>query len=149
MDVRVDIDIPCEPSAIYPFVCDLVQYPQWMGLVHSAVHDPMATGPMAWIVELRGKIGPFARSKRLRMQQVVTDSPHHVRFERSENDGQQHGQWVLEVKIADLGTELVPKSSLKMTLHYGGRLFSSVVERALQDEIDMSKKRLLDLVMSA
>ena len=149
MDVRVDIDIPCGPSAIYPFVCDLVQYPQWMGLVHSAVLDPTTTGPTAWIVELRGKIGPFARSKRLRMQQVVTDSPHHVRFERSEDDGQQHGQWVLEVKIADLGTELVPKSSLKMTLHYGGRLFSSVVERALQDEIEMSKKRLLHLVMSA
>ncbi len=149
MDVRVDIDIPCEPSQIHPFVCDLVQYPQWMGLVHSAVLDPTTTGPTAWIVELRGKIGPFARSKRLRMQQVVTDSPHHVRFERNEEDGQQHGQWVLEVKIADLSTDIAPRSSLKMTLHYGGRLFSSVVERALHDEIEMSKKRLLNLVMSA
>ena len=149
MDVCVYIDIPCEPSQIYPFVCDLVQYPQWMGLVHSAVLDPTTTGPTAWIVELRGKIGPFARSKRLRMQQVVTGSPHLVRFERSEDDGQQHGQWVLEVKIADLSTDMAPKSSLKMTLHYGGRLFSGVVERALQDEIEMSKKRLLNLVMSA
>ncbi len=83
------------------------------------------------------------------MQQVAADSPHHVRFERNEEDGQQHGQWVLEVKIADLSTDIAPRSSLKMTLHYGGRLFSSVVERALQDEIEKSKKRLLHLVMSA
>ena len=29
-----------------------------------------------------------------------------------------------------------------MTLHYGGRLWSSVVERVLFDEIEASKKRL-------
>jgi hypothetical protein len=33
-----------------------------------------------------------------------------------------------------------------MTLQYSGRLFSSVVERALHDEIEASKQRLRELV---
>ena len=134
MDIRVDVNLPCSAKELLPFIDDLAQYPSWMGLVHTVVPE----GEGVWQVELRGKIGPFARSKRLRMIQVETSEPHHIRFERQENDGRSHSDWVLDAQVTEVGSA----STLNMTLHYGGRLFSNVVERALHDEIEASKQRL-------
>lgn len=139
MDIRVDVDLPCSTAAVLPLINDLAQYPQWMGLVHAVV--PESDG-QAWQVELRGKIGPFARSKRLRMVQVETSSAEHLRFERAEVDGRSHSAWVLEAKVSQQAS----MTTLNMTLQYSGRLFSSVVERALHDEIEASKQRLRKLV---
>ena len=138
MDIRVDVNLPCSAKELLPFIDDLAQYPSWMGLVHTVVPE----GEGVWQVELRGKIGPFARSKRLRMIQVETSEPHHIRFERQENDGRSHSDWVLDAQVTEVGSA----STLNMTLHYGGRLFSNVVERALHDEIEASKQRLRNLV---
>ena len=138
MDIRVDVNLPCSAKELWPFIDDLAQYPSWMGLVHTVVPE----GEGVWQVELRGKIGPFARSKRLRMIQVETSEPHHIRFERQENDGRSHSDWVLDAQVTEVGSA----STLNMTLHYGGRLFSNVVERALHDEIEASKQRLRNLV---
>ena len=115
MDIRVDVELPCSAAKILPFIDDLAQYPAWMGLVHAVVPE----GDDVWQVELRGKIGPFARSKRLRMIQVETSEPHHIRFERQENDGRSHSDWVLDAQVTEVGST----STLNMTLHYGGRLF--------------------------
>ena len=138
MDIRVDVNLPCSAKELWPFIDDLAQYPSWMGLVHTVVPE----GERVWQVELRGKIGPFARSKRLRMIQVETSEPHHIRFERQENDGRSHSDWVLDAQVTEVGSA----STLNMTLRYSGRLFSSVVERALHDEIEASKQRLRELV---
>ena len=138
MDIRVDVNLPCSAKELWPFIDDLAQYPSWMGLVHTVVPE----GEGVWQVELRGKIGPFARSKRLRMIQVETSEPHHIRFERQENDGRSHSDWVLDAQVTEVGSA----STLNMTLQYSGRLFSSVVERALHDEIEASKQRLRKLV---
>ena len=138
MDIRVDVNLPCSAKELLPFIDDLAQYPSWMGLVHTVVPE----GEGVWQVELRGKIGPFARSKRLRMIQVETSEPHHIRFERQENDGRSHSDWVLDAQVTEVGSA----STLNMTLQYSGRLFSSVVERALHDEIEASKQRLRKLV---
>jgi hypothetical protein len=138
VDIRVDVNLPCSAKELLPFIDDLAQYPSWMGLVHTVVPE----GEGVWQVELRGKIGPFARSKRLRMIQVETQEPHHIRFERQENDGRSHSDWVLDAQVTEVGSA----STLNMTLHYGGRLFSNVVERALHDEIEASKQRLRELV---
>ena len=138
MDIRVDVNLPCSAKELLPFIEDLAQYPSWMGLVHTVVPE----GEGVWQVELRGKIGPFARSKRLRMIQVETSEPHHIRFERQENDGRSHSDWVLDAQVTEVGSA----STLNMTLRYSGRLFSSVVERALHDEIEASKQRLRELV---
>jgi hypothetical protein len=138
VDIRVDVNLPCSAKELLPFIDDLAQYPSWMGLVHTVVPE----GEGVWQVELRGKIGPFARSKRLRMIQVETSEPHHIRFERQENDGRSHSDWVLDAQVTEVGST----STLNMTLHYGGRLFSNVVERALHDEIEASKQRLRELV---
>jgi hypothetical protein len=138
VDIRVDVNLPCSAKELLPFIDDLAQYPSWMGLVHTVVPE----GEGVWQVELRGKIGPFARSKRLRMMQVETSEPHHIRFERQENDGRSHSDWVLDAQVTEVGSA----STLNMTLQYSGRLFSSVVERALHDEIEASKQRLRKLV---
>lgn len=138
MDIRVDVNLPCSAKELLPFIDDLAQYPSWMGLVHTVVPEDEGV----WQVELRGKIGPFARSKRLRMIQVETSEPHHIRFERQENDGRSHSDWVLDAQVTEVGSA----STLNMTLRYSGRLFSSVVERALHDEIEASKQRLRELV---
>jgi hypothetical protein len=138
VDIRVDVNLPCSAKELLPFIDDLAQYPAWMGLVHTVISE----GEDVWQVELRGKIGPFARSKRLRMMQVETSEPHHIRFERQENDGRSHSDWVLDAQVTEVGSA----STLNMTLHYGGRLFSNVVERALHDEIEASKQRLRNLV---
>ena len=142
MDIRVDVTLPCRAEALLPFVTDLVAYPSWMGLVHAVT--PLADGE-EWLVELRGKIGPLARSKRLRMILHEDSTVHRVRFVRRESDGRSHSSWILEALVDEVGNE----TNLKMTLHYGGRLFSGVVERALQDEIEASKRRLRDLVLAA
>jgi hypothetical protein len=138
VDIRVDVNLPCSAKELLPFIDDLAQYPSWMGLVHTVVPE----GEGVWQVELRGKIGPFARSKRLRMIQVETSEPHHIRFERQENDDRSHSDWVLDAQVTEVGSA----STLNMTLRYSGRLFSSVVERALHDEIEASKQRLRELV---
>ena len=96
-------------------------------------------GP-AWAVDLRGRLGPFARAKRLRMVRTVHEPDRHARFERVEHDGRDHAAWVLDASIAGGdGT-----STLTMRLHYGGRLWMPALDRLLADEIEPSRPRLLD-----
>ena len=134
MRLVVEHVVDASPDAVFSLVDDLGRYPRWMGLVHLAE----AIAPDTWAVQLRARIGPLARSKKLTMSRVVCEAPRHVRFERRETDGRSHGEWVLDVTVepAPTGTRLV------MVLHYGGRLWSSVVEKVLHDEIEASKRRL-------
>jgi hypothetical protein len=111
-----------------------------MGLVHAATPQANESEP-AWSVELRAKVGPFARSKRLRMVRTVDESPNHVRFERKESDTNAHGTWILDARLDGTAT-----TRLTVRLQYEGRLWSSVVERVLRDEVERSKERLLALV---
>lgn len=138
MELVVTADLPCPPERLFAEVDDLADYPRWMGLVHSAE----SLDPDVWLVELRARVGPFARSKRLRMRRVGLTAPTHARFERAENDGRRHGEWVLDVVVEAVASG----SLLVMTLTYSGRLWSSVVERVLHEEIEASKVRLRDLV---
>ncbi|MBU3689909.1 MAG: hypothetical protein B7C54_06920 [Acidimicrobiales bacterium mtb01] len=138
MDLRIELATSASPDRLFSFVDDLADYPAWMGLVHAVG----AAEGGAWNVELRGRIGPFARSKKLRMARTMIDAPSHVRFERSETDGRQHGRWILDARVESA----VDGSHLTMDLHYSGRLWSSVVERALLDEVEASKARLSALL---
>jgi uncharacterized protein YndB with AHSA1/START domain len=145
VDVTADLMAPCPPERLFRWVDDLGHYPEWLDIVPRAVAleahqgDP---GP-AWSVDLRGRLGPFARSKRLRMVRTVHEAPARVRFERLEHDGRRHSPWVLE---ADVAPERGDGSRLTMHLHYGGSLVGPLVERLLADEIRQSKPRLLALV---
>ena len=71
-------------------LADLGTYPAWLGLVTAAEPD----GDNTWVVTLRARLGPLARSKRLRMVRTER-SADSVRFERREVDGRDHSEWVL------------------------------------------------------
>ena len=121
---------------MFALVEDLERYPSWLDILPKVV----AIDDAAWQVDLRGRLGPFARSKRLRMIRSSHESPRHVRFERDERDGRSHSPWVLDATVEPHGAG----SRLTMHLHYGGGLFGPVLDRLLGDEIERSRPRLLD-----
>ncbi|WP_334144881.1 SRPBCC family protein [Rhabdothermincola sp.] len=139
--MTASLEAPCPPRRLFAAVEDLGRYPAWLSIVPKADPAPAAPGDAgpAWSVELRGRIGPLARSKRLRMVRTVHEAPGRVRFERRELDGRRHAAWVLEARVAADGAV----SRLEMDLHYGGSFGGSVLERLLSEEIDQGRSRLL------
>lgn len=144
MDVTADLETTAPPEALFRVVDDLGHYPAWLDIVRRAERAapaPTDAGP-AWTVDLRGRVGPIARSKRLRMVRTVHEPASVVRFERAEIDGRHHSPWVLTAEVAPTAGG----SRLTVRMHYGGGLFGPVLERILGDEIEGSKPRLLALV---
>lgn len=139
MDITATLDVSCPTDRIRPWICDLDRYPEWLSIVPTATAE--ANDPSAWSVELRAKVGPIARSKKLRMVRTI-DEPNHVRFERSENDGRSHSPWVLDASL----TPVDAGSRLTMQLHYGGTFGAGLFQRLLEDEIENSKESLRALV---
>lgn len=144
MKIVADLEAPCPPGELFGWVEDLTRYPEWLDIVTRAEPSTPDESEPSWAVDLRGKVGPLARSKRLRMVRTTHEAPHHVVFERAELDGRSHSPWVLKVDIA--GAAGPRSSTLRMTLTYGGGLFGPVLERILRDEIQRSRARLLALV---
>jgi Polyketide cyclase / dehydrase and lipid transport len=146
MDVTATVEAPVGVEKLFAVVADLATYPHWLGIVHQVAVQAAGLGePIAWLVELRGKVGPFARSKRLRMVQSVCESPNIVMFERRETDGRKHSPWVL---TAQVGATSVG-SNLTVNLHYGGALFTGgVLERLLADQIAQGRERLLAVLQA-
>ena len=142
MDITASLEAPCAAEQLFELVDDLSTYPQWNGLVHTAVAEP-GDAP-AWDVELRARLGPLARSKRLRMVRTLRDPESFtVRFERDQADGRNHSPWVLQAAIV----EQAGTSTLTMHLHYGGSLWTGgALERVLAEQITSGRERLLQLV---
>jgi carbon monoxide dehydrogenase subunit G len=141
MKYSSSVDVPAPTSVVLPFVNDISQYPQWMPLVHSVVPDGDAT----WSVELRAKVGVFARSKKIRMRRTV-NTVHEVVFERSEDDGRSHSPWKLAVSIADHDA----RTEVTMHLEYGGTLWTAgVLDRVLASQVDAGKQGLCRVVQGA
>jgi hypothetical protein len=140
VDVVASLDAPCSPAEVLPFVDDLAVYPRWTDLVHHAEVDPRHDD--VWQIELRARLGPLARSKRLRMRRVE-HAPHRVEFRRDEQDGRRHAEW-------QLVAELIPVehgTTLTMRLHYGGSLWTGgLLEHALTEQIHAGRERLLALL---
>ena len=174
MDIEASLTTSASVEAVLAHVDDLAAYPQWMSLVHSARR--VADAPEStWNVELRASVGPFARSKRLRLVRTAYDhgdatlgtthggDVRRIVFERRETDGRTHAMWRLTVVVTgggvNAGTLLtaptaptVPTAAtgggtnLVMQLHYDGRFFVGVVESILQQHIDAGRKRLSELL---
>lgn len=142
MERVASVTVAAPPAAVFAHLDDLARYPAWTGLVSRAEPEPPGNDSRpAWAVDLRGHVGPLARSKRLRMVRTRRDVPTLVVFERAEADGRSHASWTLSV-------ELVPvdgASRVTMSFRYGGGLWGPVVERLLGDEIEQSKPRLAAL----
>jgi hypothetical protein len=145
VDVTASMDAPCAPERLFDLVDELSDYPAWMPLVHRVdPAEPDGSGRPQWDVELRARMGPLARSKRLRMVRTVHDpAAGHARFERQEADGRRHSPWVLDARVHGTGAA----SRLDMQLHYGGALWTGgVLERVLADQIVAGRERLRALV---
>ena len=141
MDVYASLDAPVDRARLHLAMSDLSAYTQWLDIVYRAEADnQLIGGDPVWNVQLRGKVGPFARSKNLRMVRTVNDAGSRVVFERKELDGRSHSAWVLTADISPKGEG----STVAVHLHYGGTLFTGgVLERLLADQITRGQQRLL------
>jgi hypothetical protein len=143
VELTAELSAPCAPGELFAWIDDLSVYPSWMGLVHRAVPVEPRDGRPRWDVELRARIGPFARSKRLIMARTVCEPDTEVVFERDQNDGRRHSVWRLAAHVIPPPVEAAG-SKLVMELHYGGSLWTGgLAERVLHDEITSSRDRLV------
>jgi hypothetical protein len=110
-----------------------------MPLVHAAT--PVGDGE--WDVELRARLGPVARSKRLRMVRTWMEWDRSAVFERREPDGRRYSPWVLRADLRPVADGTV----LDMDLTYGGSLWTGgMLARVLDEQIRTGSARLLELV---
>ena len=151
MDLRANLDADCSPEDLFGWVGSLDTYDRWLDIVPRTAPSPAADGDPgpAWDVTLRARLGPLARSKRLRMVRTqhlapTPDAAGRAVFERRETDGREHATWRLTATVEPTPTG----SRLLMDLHYGGSLWMPLLDRALQGEIESSRGRLRSLVES-
>ena len=143
MEITERLVMPCGPADVYDHIHDLERYPAWMRLVHAAtpVVDPLDRP--AWTVELRARVGPFARSKRLRMVRSEAVPDQIVAFERAELDGRVHARWALRAELEPTSGG----SELTMRLSYGGSLWTGgLLDRVLEEEVKRGSAALISVV---
>ena len=132
-------------AVVFPHVADLGAYPTWLPLVHEARPGEPGDDPRpVWDVEIRARVGPFARSKRLRMRRTELVVDELAVFERDEHDGRDHARWALRVELTD-GSE----ASTVVTMHlaYDGSLWTGgLLEHVLEDQIRRGRSGLAALV---
>lgn len=145
MQNEFEATIAAPIEQVYPIVADLTRYPEFLDIV-SKVEPAEGGDGEAWWVTLRARIGPFARSKRLRMVRTDQQPGVRARFERAEIDGRNHSPWTLEatVRPGDGDTSVVT-----MSLAYGGRLWSGAVDAVLQAQVSEATDRLQHLATAA
>ena len=133
------------PADVFAQVESLDTYPAWLRLVHRVEPAEPEGGQPAWQVELRARVGPFARSKRLRMVRTVFEPGRRVRFERVQDDDRDHAEWILVAEVAP-----DPDGTLlTMDLEYTGELWGDSLLQPLLDEEVRRGKRALQEVVSA
>ena len=146
MQATETLTVPASAAVVFALVSDLSTYPGWLRLVHEAETE-VSGEAAAWSVELRARIGPFARSKRLRMVLAEQSLDERVVFERRELDGRDHANWMLRAELVALDATT---TDLTMHLSYDGRLWTGgLLERALDEEIRQGRERLVELVNPA
>lgn len=143
MRASESVRVPAPPAVVFPFIARLDAYPGWLPLVHAA--EPVAGQPKpSWLVELRTRVGPFARSKRLTMQRLEIEHDEFVVFERAETDGREHARWALRAELQLIGAG---ETELTMHLAYDGALWTGgLLEKVLDEEIRRGRAGLVELV---
>lgn len=152
-----------KPGDLFEVVADLATYPEWLEVVNGAEvveRLPSDDGDAVWSVTLRARVGPLARSKRLRMCRTVhttDDGRSEVRFERRETDGRRHSTWTMQAVVTpadaadgesgDGGSDRVPddgpwSSRVELTLSYDGSMWSSLLDGLLDGAAEAATARL-------
>lgn len=120
-------------------LADLGTYPEWLPLVAAAERVARSGDEHpVWLVTLRAQIGPFARSKRLRMQRTSIDATS-IGFERVEVDGRNHAVWRLDVSVEPDGETT---SDVAVRFRYDGSFWSAPIDAALAAAEDSAARRL-------
>jgi carbon monoxide dehydrogenase subunit G len=141
MQYSSEVLLAVDPAVVHPYVADLARYVEWMPMVHGV--DVVEDG--VWNVELRAKVGVFARSKRLRMRRTV-NSPDHIVFERDEIDGRRHAPWTMSISIQKTNEG----SDVTVNLSYGGTLWTAgILDRVLAAQVEAGKIGLVRVVHGA
>lgn len=147
MRASSSVTVPVAIEPVVPHLADLSGYPQWMPMIHSIERDDDGA-EVGWSVELRAKVGPFARSKKLRMVRTVnrvSDGTASFVFERKERGGRSHSPWRMSVNVASNG----PSTDVTIDLEYGGALWTAgVLDRVLAGNIEAGKEGFVRLVTS-
>lgn len=136
-------------------------YDRWLDFVHRVDRD--ATGsadPPAWYFTLRARIGPFARSKRLRVVETAksadlgNDGVDRVRLERQERDGRDHAPWIFDAELTDCDPDDASDgmtgtaTEVTLTLTYGGRLWTSALNPVLDHQLQAATRQLETLALT-
>ena len=142
MRADATLSVAAPPERVVPHVADLERFPAWMPLVHGVEVDDSVAGETAWVVELRAKVGVFARSKRLRMVRTE-NGPETFVFERRETDGRRHSPWVLTVGVHAVESG----ANVSVVLVYGGSLWTGgILDKVLATQIEAGKSGLARVV---
>lgn len=133
MHQTVTAPVAATPDRVATIIGDLATYPHWLDLVTAAAPVAGDNDPPAWLVTIRAKVGPFARSKKLRMVRTIddhNDGRTHYRFERQELDDRSHSAWTLDASVvSDSGGP--GNSTVTMDLRYDGGLWTTPLEPIL------------------
>ena len=132
------------PDDVFPTGRHTRPVPGWLRLVHEATPDDAGRRP-AWSVEIRARVGPFARSKRLRMERLAVRT--------GSNSWRSSGpRWTaVNTPAGRCSVEVDPtaESSSLVTMHlaYDGALWTGgLLDRVLEEEIRKGRAGLTALV---
>ncbi len=137
MDLSLEAVIEAESSAVLAEVADLEGYPEWHGMVKRVVPDGDGQ-----LVDLGGRIGPFTRTKRVRLVRDKDNAAAgRVRFVRAERDGREHSRWELEAEVEPAAGP--GPCTLRFRLrYYGSSPLIGMLEPLLRAEVERSADRL-------
>ena len=145
MDLDATADLEADVASAFAALGDLATYPQWLGIVGAArpVEAHAADGGRpAWMVDLVGRVGPFTRTKTVRMVRTGHDEARGtVRFERREHDGRDHNPWILTGEARPHLSE-PGRTSVHVHLHYGGGRSLPGADLLLRQEARRAGERL-------
>ena len=148
MDLEETIDLAATRPPVVDVLSDLASYAEWLDIVSLAEPAGVEIDDRpVWMVELRARIGPFARTKRLRMVRTVLDigpDRTEVLFTRREEGARDYSDWTLSVVVEDAGAA---ECRVVLRLHYGGSLWTpGPLERVLADQVRVGRERLSRVV---
>lgn len=146
MDLHAHADLDADRDPAFRALEDLATYPHWLAIVAAAAPEGAGVGeagrPEAWLVDLRGRVGPWTRTKRVRMVRTASDPvAGTVRFERQELDGRSHNAWVLTGRASPRGNG-AGGSHVEVHLHYGGGRNLPGADLLLRQETRRAGERL-------
>lgn len=133
MHQTVTAPVAAAPDQVASIIGDLATYPNWLDLVTAAEPSTNDDDQPAWLVTIRAKVGPFARSKKLRMVRTVAteaEGASTYRFERRELDGRDHSAWTLDAAVSARPADALG-STVTMDLRYDGGLWTAPLEPIL------------------